>query len=345
MRTHYVYRITKKNTIEEKVHYIGKHSGLLDDLHTMKYTTSSKHISPIFTSEDWKIKIVKIFKTAKEAVCFESKYHYRVDAARNPKFYNESNQTPNGKFDRTDLLTVHDKIDDKRRTITRKEYHESRDRFDSICCDKVLAKDVTSGEVITVTKEEFHSNNNLVGINKGLMHVKEKSTGNKVTITCDEYATNKELYIHTFSKIVVYDTILQIKCTIDKSMFDKERYVGIKAFTKEYKHVCPVCKKEVSSSNLERHIKTHNTRKFYVTDKIGYNTYFCDEYTYYTFLADEWQVAHHDGVIDGKLVSLKYIGRLNRHLPDEVQDDIKIKKDNLDSLKLKTVKDIWLSEI
>ena len=64
---HYVYRLTKINCNGVKKYYVGKRSGELDDLLTMKYKTSSKTVSRIFNTDEWLVKIVKIFNNPQEA--------------------------------------------------------------------------------------------------------------------------------------------------------------------------------------------------------------------------------------------------------------------------------------
>ena len=69
-----------------------------------------------------------------------------------------------------------------------------------------------------MTKDVFYADDNLVGVNKGVMHVTEISTGNKMTITCDEYSKNKEKYKHTFSGISAYDTVLHKNAQLVKKI-------------------------------------------------------------------------------------------------------------------------------
>ena len=87
-KVHYVYRVT----IDEK-YYIGKRTGLLNDLHTGAYTTSSKLVQEKLKNGHHfsKIKILQVFSTAKDALKFEERILTRVDAKRNEKFLNQSN--------------------------------------------------------------------------------------------------------------------------------------------------------------------------------------------------------------------------------------------------------------
>ena len=85
---HYVYCV-----IIDGKYYIGKRTGLLNDLHTGRYKTSSKLVHEKLQNgfHFTKIKILKVFSTEKEAFEYEEKYLTRVDARRNPKFLNQYN--------------------------------------------------------------------------------------------------------------------------------------------------------------------------------------------------------------------------------------------------------------
>ena len=87
-KAHYVYRVT----IDEK-YYIGKRTGLLNDLATGRYKTSSKLIHEKLQNGHHfsKIKILQVFSSSRYALEFESRILSRVDAKRNPKFLNQTN--------------------------------------------------------------------------------------------------------------------------------------------------------------------------------------------------------------------------------------------------------------
>ena len=87
-KVHYVYRVT----IDEK-YYIGKRSGLLNDLETGRYKTSSNLVHEKLQNGHHfsKIKILQVFASSKEALEFESRILTRVDAKRNSKFLNQTN--------------------------------------------------------------------------------------------------------------------------------------------------------------------------------------------------------------------------------------------------------------
>ena len=87
-KAHYVYRVT----IDEK-YYIGKRSGLLNDLETGRYRTSSKLVLEKLQNGHHfsKIKILQVFSSSKDALEFESRILTRVNAKANPKFLNQCN--------------------------------------------------------------------------------------------------------------------------------------------------------------------------------------------------------------------------------------------------------------
>ena len=87
-KVHYVYRVT----IDEK-HYIGKRSGLLNDLITGVYKTSSKIVQEKLKNGMTfsKIKIIQVFSSSEDALNFEKRILTRVNAKANKKFLNQCN--------------------------------------------------------------------------------------------------------------------------------------------------------------------------------------------------------------------------------------------------------------
>ena len=87
-KVHYVYRVT----IDGK-YYIGKRSGLLNDLETGRYKTSSKLVHEKLRNGVTfsKIKILQVFSSSKDALEFEKRILTRVNASANPKFLNQHN--------------------------------------------------------------------------------------------------------------------------------------------------------------------------------------------------------------------------------------------------------------
>ena len=87
-KVHYVYRVT----IDEK-HYIGKRSGLLNDLITGVYKTLSKIVQEKLKNGMTfsKIKIIQVFSSPEDALNFEKRILNRVNAKANKKFLNQCN--------------------------------------------------------------------------------------------------------------------------------------------------------------------------------------------------------------------------------------------------------------
>lgn len=301
--SHYVYRLTNKNPFDERIYYVGKHSGGLDDFSTGKYRTSSKKISPIFNG-NFDVKIVKTFETPEEALMFEGIYHNRLDVMRHEKFYNEQNQSLNGKLDRTGMVSVINLETNEKMTIPVEKFN-SHSKYVSLNKNNVLCKDKLTNIKMIVPKEEFKQNDNLVGINYGLIHCKLKSTKEKITITTEEYHTNKHMYEYTQARrISAYDTLNDKKVQIEPEEFDGKRYVGIKTYTKEETKQCELCEHEISLSNFERHVNTHNTRLVYVTDNENINTKKVSEYQFYSNLQNTHYICESGMNVykDGKII-------------------------------------------
>jgi len=99
---HYTYRITN---VHLNKHYYGTRSANepSSDL-GIKYFSSSKDKDFLQDQKDnpqnYKYKIIKIFKTRKEALELEIKFHNKFDVGINESFYNRCKQTTTG-FDTT----------------------------------------------------------------------------------------------------------------------------------------------------------------------------------------------------------------------------------------------------
>lgn len=94
---HYTYRITN---IQENKHYYGVRTTKVDpysDLGT-EYFSSSKILRPIVKQnpELFKFKILKCFKTRKEAMAHEIFLHSKFEVSKNKNFYNLAKQTSSG---------------------------------------------------------------------------------------------------------------------------------------------------------------------------------------------------------------------------------------------------------
>lgn len=103
---HYVYRIT--NTVEKK-HYYGKRSSKCDprkDLGKKYFSSSSDRefkVDQKNNPQNYRYKIVGIFKTAEIAVLREIRLHLKFKVGENFRFYNKARQTASG-FDRTGCI-------------------------------------------------------------------------------------------------------------------------------------------------------------------------------------------------------------------------------------------------
>jgi hypothetical protein len=316
---HFVYRITVKNEFDERVYYVGKRSGLISDFKEKKYFTSSKIVSKLIKKNEYKVKIIKTFKNVNEALKFEGKYHLRLNVKNNKYFYNMQNQTLTGKLDRTNQVTVYFKNSKEKITIDVNEYYNNLEKYDYIYSGFVMAKN-KENEYRYVSKEEFQKGN-YVGINYDKIYCLDLRTNEKVQITKEEFQLHKEFYHYGFAnKISAYDTLLDKKVQITKEEFNSsERYIGIKAFTKEKKKFCNICKKEISLSNFERHTQRHSTKLIWVTDNLNQNSFRTTEIKFFTELKDNYYIVEKNkdftfGFVNGKKMNIRHVGRINKTL-------------------------------
>lgn len=193
-RNHYTYRIT--NLIENK-HYYGSRTcdcNPIKDL-GIKYFSSSSDKKFVkdqkLNPENYKYKVIKTFKTRKEAIQFEIKLHNYFNVGINESFYNKVKQTSTG-FDTTGIpiclgRILSDKTKEKiskgnkgkqiteetKRKIskalqnTRRNFtSEHKKKLSKSNIGKVICKNKTTNEIICVNQDEFNKNNELIGIHK-----------------------------------------------------------------------------------------------------------------------------------------------------------------------------------
>jgi len=181
VKNHYNYRITN---IRINKHYYGVRTCECNPKEDIgfKYFSSSKDKEFILDQKenpgDYKYKVVKKHENREQAILMEIKLHNRFDVAINENFYNRSKQTSTG-FDTTGIPPWNKGLKNlgigcfkignipwnKGKTGIFSE--EVILNMSNIAKGKVMAKELDTGKIVKVTKEEFKSNNNLVGSTSG----------------------------------------------------------------------------------------------------------------------------------------------------------------------------------
>lgn len=94
----------------------------------------------------------------------------------------------------------------KSRRISKEEFYSCPDRYVGITKGKVSAKNKKTGEIVTVSSDEFSSNGDLVGVTYGEFPVIDRVTGKTIIISKDEY--DSSLHMHpNKNKMGVYSLI------------------------------------------------------------------------------------------------------------------------------------------
>lgn len=322
---HFVYRITILNNTDERKYYVGKHSGSISDFENKKYFTSSKVVSQLLKNPEtrYKVKIVKTFQTAKDALCFEGKYHSRVDVKTNLKFFNLQNQVTvfrSAGGDRTNLTTVLNKENGARLSVSTEEYKKNREKYTSIQANKVTCIDVKTGKKLQVTREEFISNSDLVGVAKGLINVIDTRTGERTRKTRKEIEGN-DFYemISPKGKVVVYNTETGENLLITKEEFNKNRHIykGIQAKKGHTYEECPVCSAIIQHANIGNHLRGHENNEIWITDKNNFQSYKVKDKDFYLKYKDDYYIVEKNkdktyGFFKGEKKNIRIIGRLNK---------------------------------
>jgi len=316
---HFVYRLELLEPWDNRKYYVGKHSGEIEDV-GVTYFSSGK-LKDYYKSNinQVRVKILYIGKDSMDAIRYESKVHMRLDVRANPKFFNEQNQGLASRDDRTGLVTADNLETNERMTISVKEFRENPHLYKSVQCDKVTCIDIETNNFKNVSKEEFDSNDNLKGVNHGKIHTRLKSTNEKITVTKEEYHKNKCLYIRPNDNISMKLKSTGEFVSIPKEEYkrNKDLYVGVNKGNIEERHPCGICDKEIGTSNLARHRKSHSNRNVWVTDNENQNTIQVNELEYYTKLKDTHYMVkgkghYRVGYTDGAETTIKKIAGVIR---------------------------------
>jgi hypothetical protein len=188
---HYVYRIT--NLINNK-HYYGKRSSKIEaklDL-GLKYYSSCQLLKKDIKkcgSENFKFKIIKQFKTAKDAIIFETYLHKKFDVKNNNNFYNNANQTGE-KFDTTGKAVYYNTLTKQNEFLKveeRKNYHLNVNKGYNPYYNTLTQKSEMEHPDIAKNRPE------LQGFSKGKIAIHNIHTKQIKYITQDEYENNYKI--------------------------------------------------------------------------------------------------------------------------------------------------------
>ena len=209
-RYHYVYRIT--NILDGKHYYGSRTSSCSPELdlgveyHCSIVTEESKWIieDQKSNTEKYEYKIIRSgFKTRTEANIYESYLHFTFDVQNHELFYNGSNQSPYG-FDRTGVVS----------------------------CINIL-----TNESLSVSKDVFDSNSNLVGVNFGnKLSRKEDAingiyaidllTKEKRYVTKEEFHSNCNLkHANTYGNVSCIDIVTGNKVYITVEEYHNNKHI------------------------------------------------------------------------------------------------------------------------
>ena len=123
-------------------------------------------VDQINNPDNYKYKIIRVFETRDEATIFESKLHYKFDVKTHSKFYNLSNQTPNG-FSTSGCVAVYDPILEENKLVSKNDSKYIDGNYISINKGKVVVHDKCGKRFQVDVNDERYLSGELVSINKG----------------------------------------------------------------------------------------------------------------------------------------------------------------------------------
>lgn len=206
MKKYVVYMVTYSGQKLPK-YYIGSTS---EEKVNKGYLGSvrSKRWREIFESEVksnremFKLEILSFHTTREDALSEELRIQKELNVVKSDEFFNESFASKNGFFGMT-ITEEYRKILSERAAENHKNgkcfklkpmYGEDNPMHGKI--NEVVAIDGLTNKKVRVTKEEFMCNPHLSGHTVGLVPVIEIETGNKLTISKEEFNQNNDKYKH-----------------------------------------------------------------------------------------------------------------------------------------------------
>lgn len=216
---HYVYRIT--NILVGR-HYYGVRSSKFEPINDLgiKYFSSSTNKKFILEQKnhpEWfTYKIIMTFHTRELANMFEIKLHEKFNVSSNEKFYNRSENTSVGWVSYGKVSVVNEQGETFQVSLNDKRYIEGK--LKSAATGKVNAIDRKTGNKKTVSVEEYHNNKNLICNNTGKVPI-INNEGNSSLISKNEY--NKGHLKHVSIGLVsACDTLTGTTKKVSKVEFD-----------------------------------------------------------------------------------------------------------------------------
>ncbi len=165
IKTHYVYKITNLNPIDEQQFYIGVHSDKKPDSLNDGYMGSSKYLNNAMKSqgkEKFKKEILS-WATREEAMVEEIRLHGLFDVAKNKIFYNKSNANMYGLdfvYKPIGIVSVIDIATGDTMAIPKVEFDNNPNKYIHINVDKVVVMDIATGDRSAISKAEFDNSTN-----------------------------------------------------------------------------------------------------------------------------------------------------------------------------------------
>ncbi len=222
-KVHYVYKITNNKPTDERKYYIGVRTAPNGNpQEDTKYMSSSKYLKEAITKiglEHFSKEILSTWETREEALNEEIRLHSEYEVTNNILFYNKSKQLTKS-FDTSGCVAVIDTRDNQTKSVTKEEYQQ-HPYYITCSTNKITAKDMKTGKMVRVTKDEFHNSSDIQ------FHTKNKLTaydekGVKHYVTKEEYKKNNSLK-HTATNTVVARNIITGESTrISKELFDSD---------------------------------------------------------------------------------------------------------------------------
>jgi hypothetical protein len=219
---HYVYKITNHNPVDSRKFYIGVRTtkGRLpeDDIN---YMGSSDTLTAAIKTQGKKYfskEILSVWQSKDDAYAEEIRLHELYDVCRNMEYYNNANQTST-KFCTDGRVVVFDKNTGKTKSVTKEEFQTVTD-YVGVKTGMVSVMDTTDGVFKSVSKEEFEKSEHYIHPATGKVTVIDTTDGLVKHVNCTEYRSCENYVSIATGTVTCYDIRDGKNKQVSKDEFD-----------------------------------------------------------------------------------------------------------------------------
>lgn len=226
---HYVYQVTNCIIDATEKYYIGVRTSTIPPEDDISYMGSSKYLNEAiheYGISNFKKEILSVWDTRKLANAEEIRLHNLYAVATNPEYYNRAAATSES-FSTQGMVTVYDRLTCEKSFVS-VEAGKNTEKYKKQFENRVNCVNSSTGENLSVSKEDFIQNRDLRHIYAGKLTAVNTKTHERKHVTVEEFLSNDALVGQQIGQVVAIDTVTCKNVSVDSKEFhSSSRYVSI----------------------------------------------------------------------------------------------------------------------